>query len=324
MPQNPFFAKPPLGVVYITSMSRPDAALALAELFGFEGKRESRMGSICVTGAGLAAAMYCDIVTGFYHPGPARNANSVLPVGLGAVDPMPADAPMVRPVVERTEYARTIRKLSDTSLAEAVIRNGVIFNAEAVVILSAPATYLARSLDLQGVPGLYKERVKRLVVVETGASAEDPTALRKALAEWPTPIFFCGREVGDALTFPGASIEKDFAWTPNHPVAEAYRAFRPMPYDAPSFDVAAAHFAVHPDSGFWKLSDPGEISVGADGGMKFALQSGGRARALAIDPAQRDKIMEAFTTMASAKPVAPQQRFRPPSNTATPTPPVKK
>ena len=163
------------------------------------------------------------------------------------------------------------------------------------------------------------------MIVDTGAPQQDAAALRKVLAEWPTPIFFCGREVGDALPFPGASIEKDFAWTPNHPVVDAYRAFRPMPYDAPSYDVAAAHFAVHPDSGFWKLSDPGEISVGADGRMKFAAQSGGRARALGIDPAQRDKIMEAFTTMASAKPVAPQQRFRPPpSNTATPPPPVKK
>jgi hypothetical protein len=57
MPQGPFGAKPPLGIIYNTSMNRPDAALALALLYGFEGKRESRMGSVCITGAGLNTAV---------------------------------------------------------------------------------------------------------------------------------------------------------------------------------------------------------------------------------------------------------------------------
>src|SRR5438128_2625659 len=189
MPQNPFGGPQPLGVVYNTSMSRPDAALALAELYGFQGKRESRMGSVCVTGAGLDTAIFCDIVGRFYTLGPPRNANQVLPVGLAAVDPLPPDPAMVKPAVAGS-YARSIQKLTDTSLAEAVIRNGVIFNAEAVVILSAPATCLAKSLDLLGVKELYKERVKRLVIVDAGAPLDAP-ALRKVLAEWPAPIFYC-------------------------------------------------------------------------------------------------------------------------------------
>src|SRR5437764_15353442 len=96
MPQNPFGGPQPLGVVYNTSMSRPDAALALAELYGFQGKRESRIGSVCVTGAGFGAAQYCDIVSRFYSPGPPRNANQVLPVGLSTPEPLPPDPPMVK------------------------------------------------------------------------------------------------------------------------------------------------------------------------------------------------------------------------------------
>src|SRR5258707_2084485 len=166
MPQGPFGSKPPLGVIYNTSMNRPDAALALALLYGFEVKRESRMGSVCVTGAGLNTAIYCDMVARFYQLGPARNANQSLPVGLAAVDPLPPDPPMVRPAVEhQPEYPHSVKRLSDTSLAEAVIRNGVIFNSDAVVILSAPATYLAKSLDLLGTKELYKERVRRFVIV---------------------------------------------------------------------------------------------------------------------------------------------------------------
>src|SRR6267154_490894 len=108
MPQGPFGAKPPLGVIYNTSMSRPDAALALSVLSAFEGKRESRMGSICVNGAGLGTAIFCDIVTKFYQLGPPRNGNQSLPIGLAAVDPLPPDAPMVLPAVERQpEYPHT-------------------------------------------------------------------------------------------------------------------------------------------------------------------------------------------------------------------------
>jgi purine nucleosidase len=321
MPQSPFGGKQPIGVIYNTSMNRPDAALALALLYGFEGRRESRMGAICVVGAGLNTAIFCDMVGRMYMLGPARNANSVLPVGLADILPLPPDSAMVRPAIERKNekdeprYARGIRRLSDTSLAEAVLRNGVIFNAEAVVVLSAPATYLAKSLDLLGVRDLYKERVKRLVIVDSGAPQKDVPAIRRILAEWPAPIFFCGSEVGLALPFPGARIETDFAWTPAHPVADAYRAYQPMPYDAPSHDLAAAHFAVHPDSGFFRLSEPGAVAVSDDGRMQFSPGGTGKVRSLTVEPAQKDKAIQAFVEIATAKPVPPT-RFRPPADAA--------
>jgi hypothetical protein len=317
MPQNPFGGKQPLGVVYNTSMSRPDAALALAELYGFEGKREARMGSVCVVGAGLKAAIFCDMTARFYQLGPERNANQVLPVGLAALDPLPPDPPMVAPAVERKDekgeprYIHNVNKLTDTSLAEAVLRNGVIFNAEAVVILSAPATYLARTLDLLGTRDLYRQRVKRLVIVDDGTPQKDAAALRRVIAEWPTPVFYCGPEVGQALRFPGAAIEKDFAWVPAHPVADAYRAFQPMPYDTPAYDVAAAHYAVHPDSGFFQLSEPGALSV-ADSGLLAFSTGGGKVQRLIVDIEKKPQAIAAFVEVASAKPVAPPQRFRRP------------
>jgi hypothetical protein len=292
--------KPPLGVIYNTSMNRPDAALALALLNGFEIKREARIESVCVNGAGFESAVFCDIVTRFFHPGPPRNGNTELAPGFAAETPALADAPMVKAVVE-SQYPRSIHKLSDTSLPEAVIRNGVIFNAESVMILSAPATYLAKSLDLLGTKDLYKERVKLLVVVDAGAP-QDVSAMRKVLAEWPTPMVFCGRDVGESLLFPAASIEKDFAWSPAHPVVDAYRAYKPMPYDAPAWDLAAAYYAVHPDSGFFKLSDPGTLAILDDGSLKFAPGGAGKVRRLSADPAQHDKILEAFAMIASTKP----------------------
>lgn len=314
--QNPVGEKGVLGVVYNTSMKRPDAALALCALYGFEGAHEARVTSICVVDAGLNTAIFCDVVAQMYTIGPARISNSVLPVGLAAVDPLPPDASMLRPAIERRnesnepQYARTIRRISDTSVAVAALRNGVGFTAESTLILSAPATYLAKALDLPGTKEVYEKRVKRLVIVDSGAPQQDIPALRRVLAEWPTSVIFCGPEVGEALRFPAAAIEAGFNWTPAHPVIDAYRAFRPMPYDAPAYDVAAVHFAVHPDSGFFRLSEPGSISVADDGRLQFSVTPQGKVRSLIVEPSRSDAAIRAMVEIVSAKPVAPPVRTR--------------
>ena len=125
-PKGPL-GPPPIGVVYNTSMARPDAALALAALHVSASRRESRMGAVCVTGAGLDTAIFCDIVSRFYAggQGKAPSSNSTLPIGLASVSPMPPDPPMVEAAVNRrkpngdSQYVRTIQKFTDTALADA-------------------------------------------------------------------------------------------------------------------------------------------------------------------------------------------------------------
>ncbi len=301
-------ADTPIGVVYNTAMTRPDAALALAAMYVMESKKESHMGSVCVVGAGFNAALFCDIVGKMYTFG-ARNGNQALAVGLAIESGVP-DSPMVKIAVERKNdkgepmYARTLQRLADTSLPDAVLRNGVIFNTESVVLLSGPATYLAKSLDLNGTKDLYKQRVKRLVIVDSGTPNKDAAALRKVIAEWPTPVFFAPKEVGDALRFPGTTLDKSFAWAPANPVADAYKSYKPMPYDAPLYDVAATHYAIHPDSGFFQLSGAGNIAVADDGAMKFVPGSG-PAKSLAIDPSKKEALLLALIEDATAKPTPP-------------------
>lgn len=301
-------ADSPIGVVYNTSMTRPDAALALAAMYLMEIKRESHMGSVCVVGAGFNAAVFCDIIGKIYTFGP-RNGNQALAVGL-AVESGAPDSPMVKTAVERKNekgepaYPRTIQRVTDTSAPAEVLRNGVIFNAESVVILSGPATYLARTLDLLGTKQLYKDRVKRLVIVDAGTPYKDAAALRKVISEWPTPIVFCPRVVGDELCFPSATLEKAFSWAQPHPVVDAYKSFRPMPYDAPLYDLAATYYAVHPDSGFLTLSASGSIAVADDGGMRFTPGSG-TVKAIAIDLARKQALLTALIDAATEKPVQP-------------------
>ena len=57
-----------------------------------------------------------------------------------------------------------------------------------------------------------------------GGSAADPrikadiAAARRVFAEWPTPIVAVGKEAGDAVPYPGATIATDFAWATTHPI----------------------------------------------------------------------------------------------------------
>ena len=46
---------------------------------------------------------------------------------------------------------------------------------------------------------------------------------RTVFAECPVPVVVSGYEIGKRILYPATSIEKDFAYVPHHPVAEAYR-----------------------------------------------------------------------------------------------------
>ena len=98
-------------------------------------------------------------------------------------------------------------------------------------------------------------------------------------------------------------MEKDFAWSSAHPVADAYRAYRPMPYDAPTESIAAALYVARLKESYFQLSEPGTIAVTPDGRTKFTPSPDGRHRYLILDPRQKDRIIKTYTEIASAKPV---------------------
>ena len=139
----------------------------------------------------------------------------------------------------------------------------------------------------------------------------DVAAARKLFAEWPTPVVAVGAEVGDALPYPGASIEKDFAWSPAHPVVDAYRAFKPMPYDAPASALAAVLHAVHPGGRLLHpVRRPERSAVQDDGRTRFTPAADGKHRYLIVDPAQKARIMSLYTALVSAPPAPRPGRGR--------------
>ena len=77
-----------------------------------------------------------------------------------------------------------------------------------------------------------------------------------------------------------------------------------MPYDAPLYDLAATHYAIHPDSGFFELSAAGTINVANDGSMKFAPGSG-NVKSIGVVPVKKEELLTALIDTATAKPAPP-------------------
>ena len=328
--QFPGQGKPPVGIIFDSDMGNSiDDALALALLYGFDGKNEARVVSVSVSKPNLKAAAFCETLGRLYAgavSGAFGGFGRTLPIGLAAPGKMDEDTPMLTvPLAKRNAegapvYDHGIHKLNDTAEVAALIRNAFTaqYDQNAIVVLAGPATNLVKVLDLPGSRDLIAHKVRFLSLVG-GAYPDGPPefniktdieAAKKLFAEWPTPIVAAGREVGDGLLFPASSIEKDFAWSPAHPVVDAYRAYKTMPYDAPTLDMAAVLYAVRPQEGYFKLSSPGTIGVLEDGRTKFTPSPEGKHRYLIPDPAQRERIIKTYTEIASAKPVQRVPRFR--------------
>jgi len=318
--------KPPVGIVYDADLvNRIDDVLALASLYGFQGKGESRVISVSTTKSSLNAAVFGDILVRFYtgDPGPFGGGPTPIGLTLGKASP---DTPMMTAVLTKMAdegkpaYVRSIKQMNDTADPLAMFRNALSaqFDANAIVFLSGPATNLAKALELPDIKPLIKAKVRYLVVAlgNFGSGAADPRILadvasaKKVFAEWPTAVVAAGSEIGEGLTFPGSSLEKEFTWAPAIPVVDAYRAAKAMPYDAPGTSLAAALYAVRPKEGYFKVSDAGTISVQEDGRTKFAVGAG-KHQYLIADAEQREKIMQVFVETASTRPVPRAPRFRP-------------
>jgi hypothetical protein len=231
-----------------------------------------------------------------------------LPLGIVEGHKPAADLPVLAKV-----WSSPIKKWNDTAIPELVIRNALMANYDgnAAVVLAGPATNLASLLKLTDSVSLISAKVRVLAISEAGF-ADDLPAARRVLAEWPTPIVFCPREVGAQLPFPGAAIDTAFSYNAAHPIAEAYRAAGTMPYDAPAPALAAMLSTIKSKDGYFRLSDPGTLSLSNDGKVVLQPSAQGPHRLLKADPAQRERVTKIYVDMASAKPVAPPPRRLPP------------
>ena len=322
-------AKPPTGVVFDSDMgSRIDTALALAMLYGFDGKNEVRVVCVSISRTNVKAAAFCDAVGRFYAAGGFMRT---LPVGMSIAGKITDETPMLTVPLGRKGadgqpvYKHDVRDINDTADVAAVVRNAYSaqYDANCITVLAGPATNLIDVLKLPGGKELIASKVKLLAVSAAPQLSSDPAAAKQLFAEWPTPIVISTEEIGRELQFPGESIDRDFAWSQAHPIVDAYKAYKPMPYNAPAGDMATMLYAVRPQENYFKLSEPGTISIDASGKIQFSTAADGKHRQMIYDPEQKEKIIKTFTELASAKPVPRQRFFRPQQQQQTPPLPAQ-
>ena len=312
-------AKPPPGAFFDTDFSTIDSLLAVGLLHGLQGKNDCRVEIVTMCRPNLAVAGFADAVERFYR-GPAGNFAQVPPIGMRTVGAAGETSPAFTVPFSKKKpdgtpvYRNEVKTVIQTGDPNTLFRNYLEgqYDQNSFFVLGGPATNLAAALEFSGMRDLIVAKVKYLVVAAAEAYLKsDVPAARKVFADWPTPVIVAGNEIGTALEFPGASIDQEFAAAiPDNPIADAYRAYRAMPYDAPSWDLAAALYAGRPNEGYFKVSGPGKISVHEDGRTGFTAADKGKHRSLAIDPAQKAKVLAAYVELASAKP-APRRRFGP-------------
>ncbi|MGH9239816.1 MAG: DUF1592 domain-containing protein [Vicinamibacterales bacterium] len=328
--------KPPLAVLFDSSLDGDiDQVLALAMLFGLAGRQQARIASLSTSVFNLRAARFLDLVARFYagdQPGAAasRNAPAIGMSTAGSetntVPPM-LEAALVKATADgRPAYLATVATLNDTADAVALMRNAL----SAQVDRNAAIVLAGRSANLLGLIAIpdgraWATRKASVLAIAAGrfdGGTPDPvirndvTGFRKLLADWPAPIVMAGAELNDTLPFPGASVDTSFTWAPHHPVVDTYRAFRGVPYDAPSRTLAATLHGVSPDQRYFDLSEPGTITITDDGRTRFTPSPTGMHRYLIARPDQKERVLQTYVQLVSAQPPPRPGRGGKPTATA--------
>jgi inosine-uridine nucleoside N-ribohydrolase len=137
----------------------------------------------------------------------------------------------------------------------------------------------------------------------------DVPAAQKVFSEWPTPVVVSGFEIGLSMRYPAASIEQDYSYVANHPIADTYVSYceeqktRKCPHEHPTYDLTSVLYAARPDRNYFSLSKPGKVTVLEDGGTRFEESAGGLQRHLILDEHQKARTLEAMAMLSSQPPV---------------------
>jgi purine nucleosidase len=310
----------PVPLIFDTDVGNDiDDALALGVIHALCSRHECRLLAVTINKDEPSCAPFVDLVNTFY-------GRPDIPIGVVRGGKTPEPSRYTVPVVEarengRPRYPRDLASGRDAPDAVQVLRTTLAGQPDGSVVIVAVgfSTNLARLLDSPA-----DERIKqtgrelvtskcRLLSMMAGQFVgnerrpeynvvTDLPAASAVFARWPTSIVASGFEIGEAVLFPGRSIESDFNYVEHHPLADAYRAYDKMPYDRPTWDLTSVLYAVRPEGGYFGLSQPGKIEVDDKGVTSFRPRPDGKHRYLTVDRQQIERTREALVLLASQPP----------------------
>jgi len=130
----------------------------------------------------------------------------------------------------------------------------------------------------------------------------DKPSATKFFAEWPSDIVVSPFELGEAIQYPGTSIENDFNGVEAHPMVEGYKVFAEMPYDRPTWDLTSVLYVCEPDSMFFTESPRGIITADSEGHTHFVPDDTGKHLYLTTNGQQQKNILDYFIRLITEKP----------------------
>jgi inosine-uridine nucleoside N-ribohydrolase len=306
------FAAEPVRLILDTDMGNDcDDALALAMIHALENRNEVRLLAVTITKDNRDAAPYVDLVNHFY-------GRPDIPIGMVRDGKTPKDAPMLKVPVERRDahgnfvYPRRLQDSSQAVDAVALLTRILKEQPDGSVTIAQIgfSTNLARLVATPTGRDLAASKVKALYLMAGNFQKPQPEynvftdgpAFADLMKTWPTPIIFSGFEIGLVITYPMESIEKDFAWTTDHPVVEAYKVYVGKPEDHPNWDSTAVLDAIRPDRGYFDLSPPGNVHLGEKDTTVFTPDVNGKCRYLILKADQVSRIRELIAALVSEPP----------------------
>lgn len=316
-------AKEPVKIIYDTDMGNDiDDVFALAMLNNLEKRGEVDLLAITITKDNKFAAPYCQMIDVFYQ-NPNVPIGAVKDSGVTADDgrylrqtleAKTEDGELMFPFFDlakdKTEYYDATQLLRKTLAAEedgSVVIAQVGFSTNLARLLDSPAD------DISPLTGkeLAAKKVKYLVAmagnfVDHHAEyniVNDVPAAQKVFAEWPTPIYCSGFEVGREIVMTGVTVLNDYEYVQYHPVKEAYKYYRDLTPDARqcTWDLTTILFAARENRGYFDLSEAGKITVDNEGFTKFEPQADGNAKIFKVNREQIVRIQEAFEWLCSER-----------------------
>ncbi len=309
----------PVRMIFDTDMGNDiDDAMALAVIHELANRGEVELLAVVISKDNPWAAVYVDVLNHFY-------GRPDIPIGVVRGGITPDDGNFIRQVSERKSngrfvYPRRLESGEDAPEAVSLMRRVLAAQPDGSVVMVSVGflTNFARLLDsppdeISSLGGreLVRRKVKLYSMMGGGFEpvrseynvVGDPRATHKVFEDWPTPIVVSGFEIGLAIRYPASSIERDFGYVENHPVAEGYRLYMDMPYDRPTWDLTAVLYAVRPDRGYFGMSPKGGITFDRRSGeTRFEETAGGVHRYLTVTPEQILRTREALVWLTSAPP----------------------
>jgi inosine-uridine nucleoside N-ribohydrolase len=288
-----------------------DDALALAMIHALQNRAEVRLLAVTITKDNRYAAPFVDLVNTFY-------GRPDIPVGVVRNGKTRENSPMLEGPVQRRDpsghyiyhrriqegsqapeavelLARILRQQPDHSVTIAQIG----FSTNLVRLLKTPQ---GRELIQHKVNALYLMAGNFVKPQPEYNVYTDPDSAKLLFQGWPTPMIFSGFEVGLAITFPYEAIERDFSYTDNHPIVEAFRIYVRKREDHPNWDSTAVLDAIRPDRGYFELSARGRVKLGPKNTTVFTPDAQGNCRYLIMKPGQIARVRELITTLVSEPP----------------------